>query len=51
MNREKERCCGTCRYHRHESIDDGWVCVNDESDYYTDWTDYEFCCSEWEGRE
>lgn len=28
---EKE-CCGTCRWHQHESVDDGWVCVNPDSD-------------------
>lgn len=24
---EPRKCCGACRYHRHESIDDGWICV------------------------
>ena len=27
----KDKCCGTCKYHYHENIDDGWVCVNDRS--------------------
>ena len=36
-----EQCCGTCKYHHHESIDDGWVCVNSDSEYCTDWTEYE----------
>lgn len=43
--------CGTCRYHQHESIDDGWVCVNDESDNCADWTEYNDSCEMWEGRE
>lgn len=38
---KKNECCGTCRWHEHEDIDDGWVCVNPESEYCTDWTDYE----------
>ena len=48
MNEEK--CCGTCKWHQHEDITDGWVCVNADSDYYTDFTDYEHSCEEWEGR-
>ena len=48
---DEKQCCGTCRYHAHEDIDDGWVCVNGDSDYVADWTDYDFCCDEWEERE
>lgn len=47
---DKEKCCGTCKWHQHESVDDGWVCVNSDSEYCTDWTDYEDGCDEWEGR-
>ena len=43
-------CCGTCKYHKHENIDDGWVCVNPDSDNLSDWTEYADCCSEWEER-
>lgn len=45
-----KRCCGTCRWHEHEHIDDGWVCVNAESRYCTDWTDDSDSCEEREGR-
>lgn len=31
-----DRCCGTCKYHEHEDIGDGWVCVNGDSDYVAD---------------
>lgn len=44
-------CCGTCKWHKHESIDDGWVCCNGDSEYVADYTEYEDCCDEWEGRE
>lgn len=27
-----DKCCGTCKCHRHEDIGDGWVCVNDQSE-------------------
>lgn len=47
---KKNECCGTCRWHEHEDIDDGWVCVNPESEYCTDWTDYEHNCLDWEPR-
>ena len=30
------KCCGTCKWHYHENIDDGWVCVNSDSEYCTD---------------
>ena len=46
----KKQCCGTCKYHVHESIDDGWVCVNSDSEYCTDWTDYDHYCDEYEER-
>lgn len=46
-----KQCCGTCKYHRHEDIDDGFVCVNADSDRCTDWTEYEDSCSAWEGRD
>lgn len=45
-----KRICGTCRWHKHEDISDGWVCVNDQSDYCADWTDYDDTCDEWEGK-
>lgn len=41
-----DKCCGTCKYHHHEDIDDGWMCV-----YYAEWTDYSDSCEAWEGRE
>ena len=45
----KEECCGTCNYHKnYTGTDDGWVCVNPDSDYYTDWTEYNDRCDEWE---
>ena len=49
VNRNGKRC-GTCNYHCHEDVDDGWVCVNSDSDYCTDWTDDDFGCEKWEGR-
>lgn len=38
--------CGTCRYHYHETVDDGYVCVNPKSDYCADWTDNNMTCPE-----
>lgn len=46
-----DKCCGTCKYHRYDDIGDDWVCVNDQSEYYADWIEYDDSCDEWEGRE
>lgn len=46
-----EKCCGTCKYHGFENLSDGWVCVNDRSEYCADWTEYSDSCEEWEKRE
>lgn len=48
---EKKDCCGLCKYHVHEDIDDGWVCVNPDSDNFTDWTEYDDACEEFEQRQ
>lgn len=47
---ETKHCCGTCKWHQNEHIDDGWVCVNRDSEYCTDWTEFDHCCEEWEER-
>ena len=43
------RICKTCRY--HYEIDDGCVCVNDQSYYRADWTEDNHSCEKWEGRD
>ena len=43
-----DKCCGTCKYHYHESIDGGWMCVNYESEYVADWTEHSDSCEKWE---
>ena len=43
--------CGNCKFHLHEDIDDGWVCVNPRSRFCADWTEYEDACEEWEEKE
>ena len=46
-----EQICGNCKWHEHESIDDGWEYVNADSEYCTDWTNHDHSCEDWEGRE
>lgn len=41
-----DKCCGTCKYHYHKNICDGWECVNDRSEYFADWTEYSDSCDE-----
>lgn len=31
-----ERCCGTCKWHCYENIDEGFVCTNIDSEYCAD---------------
>lgn len=44
----KEHKCGTCNFHHNAG--DGWVCVNSDSDYCTDYTEYTDSCEDWEER-
>ena len=44
------KCCVTCKWHKFENISDGFVCVNSDSDYCADWTEYGDSCEEWEKR-
>lgn len=50
---ENKKCCGTCKYHYHdkEMLDGDYCCVNDESEYCSDYTMYDDCCECWEERE
>ena len=45
-----DKCCGTCKWHKFENISDGFVCVNSDSDYCADWTEYGDSCEEGEKR-
>lgn len=49
MEMNEKKCCGTCIYHKKEDIDQGWVCVNPDSEYIADWTEYGDSCEDWEG--
>ena len=49
--RDEEKRCGTCKYHMHEGIDSGYVCVNDQSDHVTDWTEDDDGCERWEAKD
>lgn len=50
MDKDRE-ICGNCVHHRKEWSPDGeWYCNNRECDYYTDLTDYDDGCDEFESR-
>ncbi|MCL2406894.1 MAG: hypothetical protein FWC95_03080 [Defluviitaleaceae bacterium] len=36
--------CGICRY--YSSFEGDWVCTNSDSEFYTDWTEFEHGCTE-----
>lgn len=44
---EKIRCCGNCEYADYDDVD-GYVCSNEESEYLSDFVEYDFCCAEHE---
>ena len=43
--------CGNCKWHEHEDIDDGYVCVNHESENCADWTEDDDWCQFWEAKQ
>lgn len=44
------QCCGTCRYGSYDK-EDGYVCVNDESEYVADFVEYNHSCIDWESKD
>ena len=48
--KKMDECCGTCKYHVWENYSMGWVCCCADSEYLSDWTEYEDKCDEWEER-
>lgn len=40
-------CCGTCEYSTYDKVN-GYVCVNDKSDYVADFVEYSHSCDFWE---
>lgn len=47
-----KHCCGTCKWHEIETANTyhDWVCTNDESEFWSDYTAYTDSCPEWEER-
>ena len=40
--------CGTCARHRYDQTAEDYVCLNNRSEYFGDWTPYNNTCDEWE---
>ena len=45
-----KQCCGTCEYGLYSEAD-GYICVNDKSEYVADYTEYRHTCDEWAKKE
>ena len=45
-----EEHCGNCGYCVLEGESNEWVCNNEESDRYGEYTEYADSCEEWEER-
>lgn len=41
------KCCGTCEYGSYDKMN-GYVCVNDQSEYAADFVEYDHSCIDWE---
>ena len=49
---DERKCCGTCKWHKSEGgVNPEWACFNEDSFYYTDYTEYGDVCPDWEARE
>lgn len=59
--RDDRELCGTCKHHKHIysnvskengslRIDEGWMCINEDSENAGCYTDYDDSCDEWEER-
>ena len=44
------KCCGTCGWHKYDD-DVDFICSNEESEGYGEYTMYEDSCDCWEGRD
>ena len=42
--------CGKCKYHRTADCKEDWICTNEDSEYYADYTEYTDKCEEFEER-
>ena len=43
-----ENYCGTCKHSVLDGESNEWVCNNDESERYGEYTEYADSCEEWE---
>ena len=47
---DRKECCVTCKYGSYDKTN-GYVCVNDESDYVADFVEYDYSCDFWEQKQ
>lgn len=45
-----KKCCGTCRYGHYDKMQ-GYVCVNDASEFVADFVEYDHICDDCEDKE
>lgn len=44
-------CCGNCQYHELEDLSEDYICANEKSECFAEWTDRYDVCMEWRERE
>lgn len=48
---EENSCCKNCKFYKFESVDEGFVCANPDSEYFSDWTGATDLCEDHEEKE
>lgn len=50
FDEEIKKCCGTCAYSCYDRTN-GYVCVNDQSEYAADFVEYDHVCEDYEEKQ
>lgn len=50
FDEEIKKCCGTCAYSCYDRTN-GYVCVNDQSEYTADFVEYDHVCEDYEEKQ
>lgn len=46
-----DKRCENCEYSQYDKIDQGYVCVNGDSEYCAYWVERDHCCEDWSGND
>jgi len=49
--KENQETCATCKHCKRISFTSDFICNNENSDYYTDFVEWDDVCNDWEERD